>query len=130
MGEKRGEELILKVINAYGNHIGNEAKENAQTQGLPLKPENFKSDLPDMAWETEPVIVSDEERIRIHFCPLASEWLKWGDPQKARLYCFVDQAKMKGFNPEYEYVHIKNILDGDPYCELAIRPLKKRKSPS
>jgi nitroreductase len=28
---------------------------------------------------------------------------------------------MEGFNPEYEYIHVKNLLDGDPYCELVVR---------
>jgi nitroreductase len=93
-----------------------------------LTPENFESDLPDEAWRTEGVYVDGEERVRVHECPLASEWMEWGNPETARLYCGVDQAKMKGFNPEYEYVHVKNILDGDPYCELAIRPTKKAAS--
>ena len=48
-----------------------------------------------------------------------------GDTETARLYCFVDQAKMKAFNPDYEYIHLKNILDGDPVCELVIRPVEK-----
>ena len=78
----------------------------------------------------EKIVVDGEERIRVHHCPLASEWLEWSDPQKARLYCFVDQAKMKGFNPGYEYIHIKNLLDGDPYCELVVRPIEKEKEPS
>ena len=43
----------------------------------------------------------------------------------ARQYCFVDQAKMHAFNPDYEYIHIKNLLDGDPYCEIVVRAVKK-----
>jgi nitroreductase len=120
-GEERGLELIRKAIKAYGDHVGKDAREKALKKGLSLTPENFASDLPDLAWETETVIVDGEERVRVHHCPLAAEWLEWSDPKIARLYCSVDQAKMKGFNPDYEYVHIKNILDGDPFCELAVR---------
>jgi nitroreductase len=69
------------------------------------------------------VKVEGEERVRVYHCPLAAEWLLWGDPALARLYCGVDQAKIKAFNPEYEYVHVRNILDGDPYCELAVRKI-------
>jgi nitroreductase len=120
-GQEKGKELIRKAVDAYGERIGQEARIKAQENGLALSPENFESDLPDDAWETETVVVEGEERVRVHHCPLAAEWLAWGDPEKARLYCYVDQAKMKGFNPEYEYIHVKNILDGDPYCELVAR---------
>jgi nitroreductase len=125
LGEVKGHELIRRAVDAYGDRIGQEARKKAQEKGLALTPENFASDLPDGAWETETVLVDGEERERVHHCPLASEWMEWGDPEKARLYCYVDQAKMKGYNPEYEYIHVKNLLDGDPYCELVIRKRKQ-----
>jgi hypothetical protein len=120
-GKEKGEELIQKAIDEYGAMIGREARKKAQMKGFSLTPDNFISDLPDIAWEVESVVVDGEERARIHHCPLAAEWREWSDPNIARLYCHVDQAKIKAYNPDYEYLHIKNILDGDPYCELAIR---------
>ena len=128
LGEKRGVELIKRAINAYGTHIGNAARDKTLAKGRPLIPENFESDLPDLAWEGEKVTADGEERYRVYNCPLAKEWIELGEQKWARLYCFVDQAKMKGFNPGYEYVHIKNILDGDPYCELVVRPVSKNDS--
>ncbi|MBN1223712.1 MAG: L-2-amino-thiazoline-4-carboxylic acid hydrolase, partial [Candidatus Aminicenantes bacterium] len=125
LGEERGMALIRKAIDAYGDRIGKEAKKKAQKKGLHLTPENFESDLPLLAWDAEEVLVDGEARVRVHHCPLAAEWVDWGDPKKARIYCYVDQAKMHGFNPDYEYIHLKNVLDGDPYCELAVRPVKK-----
>jgi nitroreductase len=125
LGEGRGKELIRKAVDAYGERIGADAKKKAQDKGLALSPDNFESDLPEEAWETECVSVDGEERVRVHFCPLAAEWLAWGNPDRARLYCYVDQAKMKGFNPAYEYIHVKNLLDGDPYCELVVRRKKE-----
>jgi hypothetical protein len=125
LGEEQGMELIRKTIDAYGDYVGKEARRRAEDKGLPLTPNNFENDLPWLAWDGEEVEVDGEKRVRVHHCPLAAEWLEWGDPKKARIYCFVDQAKMHGFNPEFEYIHIKNVLDGDPYCELAVRPVKK-----
>ena len=125
LGEERGTELIRKAIDAYGAHIGKDARRRADEKGLPPTPEHFESDLPTLAWETEKVVVDGEERVRVHHCPLAKEWLDLGEGKKARPYCFVDQAKMAAFNPGYEYVHVKNILDGDPYCDLAVRRVKK-----
>jgi hypothetical protein len=39
----------------------------------------------------------------------------------------VDQAKYEAYDPDLECVHTKNVLDGDPYCELAVRSKKKKK---
>jgi len=130
LGEEKAMELTRKAVDAYGNRIGLEARKKAQEKGLSITPENFESDLPDMAWKTETLVIDNEERVRVHHCPLAAEWLEWGDPKKARLYCYVDQAKMKGFNPEFEYIHFKNLLDGDSYCELGIRQKEKKKPES
>ena len=126
LGESRGRELIRRAIDAYGDHIGREARCHVDERGLSPTPENFESDLPTLAWEMERVVVDGEERVRVQHCPLAEEWLTMGDPARGRLYCFVDQAKMRGFNPDYEYVHTRNVLDGDPYCELVVRPVKRK----
>lgn len=125
LGERKGTELIRKAIEAYGGHIGKDGRKKALDKGLSPTPENFESDIPDLAWEMEEVTVDGEKRTRVKHCPLAEEWLAWGDPSKARLYCHVDQAKMRAFNPDYEYVHLRTVLDGDPYCELAVRRSKK-----
>jgi hypothetical protein len=62
-GKEKGEELIRKAIDEYGAIIGGEARKKAQHKGLSLTPENFASDLPDIAWETETIIVDGEERV-------------------------------------------------------------------
>ncbi|MBW2059032.1 MAG: L-2-amino-thiazoline-4-carboxylic acid hydrolase [Deltaproteobacteria bacterium] len=128
LGEKRGAVLTRKAIDAYGTHIGHRARRRAEELGLPLTPENFESDLPDLAWQTESVVIDGEQRVRVHHCPLAAEWIELGEAKTGRLYCFVDQAKMRGFNPDFDYLHLRNILEGDPYCELVVRPSRKTDS--
>jgi hypothetical protein len=120
-GEDEGRRLVLKAISAYGAHIGRTAEDRARRKGLEPTPDNFQDDLPQMAWEAEEVVVEDEKRTRIYHCPLAEVWKELGNPKHARLYCFVDQAKMTAFNPDHTYVHLRNVLDGDSFCELAVR---------
>jgi hypothetical protein len=122
-GRERGIELIQKAIEAYGTDVGLAAQETAKKKGLKLTPDNFESDLPMLAWKAEEVIVDGEKRKRVHFCPVAKDLLETSDTETARLYCRVDQAKMHAFNPEYEFFHLKNLMDGDPYCELVVRPV-------
>ena len=101
-------------------------KEKTLAKGLPLIRENFQDDLPDLGWaDREKVEVEGEKRSRTYTCHLAKVWQELGAPELGRIYCFVDQAKYEAYNPEMECVHTKNVLDGDPYCELAVRPKKK-----
>lgn len=126
LGEERGKELILKAIQSYGEKVGKKVKEETLAKGLDLLIENYQEDLPTLGWEIERAIVEGEPRGRVHTCYLANFWKELGAPELGRFYCFVDQAKYKAYNPELECIHVKNVLDGDPYCELAVRSKKSK----
>jgi hypothetical protein len=127
LGDKQGKELSKKAVALYGELVGKKAKEKTLAQGLPLTKENFSNDLPSLGWgDSGKVEVEGEKRARVYTCHLAKVWKELGDPEIGRLYCFVDQAKYEAYNPELVCVHEKNVLDGDPYCELAVRPRKKQ----
>jgi hypothetical protein len=121
LGEERGKELILKAIHSYGEKVGKKVKEETLAKGLDLLIENYQEDLPTLGWEIERAIVEGEPRARIHVCHLANVWKDLGAPEIGRLYCYVDQAKYKAYNPTIECIHMKNALEGDPHCELAVR---------
>ena len=127
LGKEKGKELTQKAIRLYGEMVGKKARESALAKGLPTLAENFQNDLPTLGWaDREKVVVEGEKRARVHTCYLAEAWKELGVPEIGRLYCFVDQAKYEAYNPELECVHTRNVLDGDPYCELAVRTKKKK----
>jgi hypothetical protein len=126
LGEEKGKEIVKKAIYLYGERVGKRVKEKTLAKGLPTFPENFQDDLPPLGWEDkEKVIVDGERRSRIYTCHLAKAWKELRVPELGRLYCYVDQAKCKAYNPDLECVHVKNVLDGDPYCEIAVRTREK-----
>jgi predicted hydrocarbon binding protein len=128
LGKEKGKELAKKAIRLYGQMVGKKVRENTLAKGLPTLAENFQNDLPALGWaDREKVVVEGEKRARVHTCYLAETWKELGVPEIGRLYCFVDQAKYEAYNPELECLHTKNVLDGDPYCELAVRSKKKKK---
>jgi len=128
LGKEKGKELAKKAIRLYGEMVGKKVREKTLAKGLPILPENFQDDLPALGWASrEKVMVDGEKRARVHTCYLAEAWKELGDPEIGRLYCFVDQAKYEAYDPDLECVHTKNVLDGDPYCELAVRSKKKKK---
>lgn len=120
LGAERAEELITKAVWAYGSQVGSEARERTLAKGLDLTPENYSDDLPAVGWRNVPEELDGEKLTRVEFCPLAHEWRDM-DQRLARLYCFVDQAKMQAYNPDYTYVHVNNKLNGDACCRLAVR---------
>lgn len=120
LGEERGKDLILKAIQSYGREVGKKIREETLIKGMDLLVENYQEDLPSLGWEVERLTVEGEPRARIHVCHLADVWKALGAPELGRLYCYVDQAKYKAYNPNLECIHVKNVLEGDPYCELTV----------
>jgi hypothetical protein len=126
LGEEKGKALAKRAIELYGKEVGKLVKERTLAKGLSLTKENYQNDFPALGSteKREKVEVGGEKRLRICNCRLAKVWQELGVPKLGRIYCFVDQAKWEAFNPDLQCIHVKNVLDGDSYCELAIRPRK------
>lgn len=127
LGVEKGKALIKEAIQVYGEMVGKRIREKTLAQGLPLEAENFQDDLPPLGWEDKEVMeVEGERRARVYTCPLAKSWQELGAAELGRIYCFVDQAKYTAYNPELICVHTKNVLDGDSFCEIAVRKKKAK----
>jgi hypothetical protein len=127
LGEANGKRLIAQAIRAYGEHCGRAVREGVEALGLAPTAENFDKvpDLPHYGWETSTAVSSEgDTRPVATYCPLAATWRALGsEAQKlGRMYCYVDQAKQNAYDPGEEFIHSKNVLDGDPYCEFLVRP--------
>jgi hypothetical protein len=129
LGEEEGMRLIKKAIWAYGGHVGRVIREKVEAMGLPNSEENFDKipDLPKYGWDTDVVTLPNGETHPIaRFCPLAATLMELGEEgyRLGRLYCYVDQAKQEAYNPDVDFIHAKNVLDCDPYCEFVLQPHK------
>jgi hypothetical protein len=123
LGEAEARALTAEAIQRYGEHIGKTVRRGVEQMGLSNAAENFKrfADLPSVGWEGEVVETSHGPRQRITYCPLAAVWQELGAEEFGRMYCHVDQAKYRAFNPSARLVHTANVLDGDSYCEFDIQ---------
>jgi hypothetical protein len=123
LGEERAKDFTTEAIRRYGEHVGRTVRQGVEALGLTNDPENFDKspDLPSVGWEAAIAETEDGPRSCVTFCPLAAEWRELGVEAWGRLYCYVDQAKYRAFNPRAVLVHTKNMLDGDPYCEFDLR---------
>jgi hypothetical protein len=126
LGAEEGQKLIARAIKQYSQLIGERKRELAARSGANLSPESFLqlSDLPSFGMHDgiEEVEVAGEKRIRAHGCVMGQVWNEYGKGKLGRFYCMVDPASSMAFNPDHKLVHTKALPDGDPYCELVMRP--------
>ena len=126
LGEEEGQKMTARAIKEYGRLIGEKKKELALEEEEDLTPETFLglSDLPSIGMhdQIDEVEVDGEKRIRAYGCVMGKVWKELGKDELGRSYCMVDPASCMAFNPELKFVHTKALPDGDPYCELVIRP--------
>ena len=128
-GEEEGRRLISEAIRVYGESCGSAIRDEVLASGLPLSPENFSRprDLPRYGFEHGKVQAADgETHATVTFCPLAATFKAGGERAQrlGRLYCNVDQAKQQAYNPAFACVHVKNVLDGDEFCEFQLKAEK------
>ncbi len=124
LGEEEGKALIKQAIMEYGRECGRDVRRGVEEMGLDPTPENFHEvpDLPSRGWRRETVKVTDgRDEVRTTLCPLAVVFGEHDAEKLGRIYCWVDQAKVQGYNDDLECVHEHNVLDGDDYCEIVIR---------
>jgi predicted ArsR family transcriptional regulator len=114
LGEEKGKELITKAVHNYGEERGRAIREEVLSQGLKLSVENFYkfSDLPEFGWE------SDEEGVT--YCCYAQPWLERNEGELGKLYCEVDIAKIKAYNPKIKVKRLSSILEGKHCCKYQI----------
>ena len=120
LGEEKGRRLIADAIDGYGREVGERHRDKVIAAGLAPNCENYRAvpDLARLAWSPESMPrmeINGQER---PVCPLAKYWIEKGAREVGRLYCGVDQAKYRAFDPECECRHLQNVLDGDDGCQV------------
>ncbi len=123
LGQERARELTLEAIGRYGRRAGELARSHVESSGLPVTVDNMGStpDLPKVGWQARSTTgPAGDKRSTISYCPLAEAWQELGAERIGRLYCYVDQGKVEGYDPTLVCQHAQNVLDGDPVCEIVI----------
>ena len=130
LGREEGGKVVARAIKEYSRRIGEAKRKVAEDAGMDPGPESFRSvsDLPTIGMHDhiEEVEVDGETRIRAHGCVMGKVWNELGKGELGRYYCLVDPASSMAFDPDHKLVHTKALPDGDPYCELVMRPTTGR----
>jgi hypothetical protein len=128
LGDELGMKIISKAIKDYGTKIGEKTRDDVSKKGLTPIPENFSKgdsyaipNIPGLHTRREKIVVGGVQRNRSYGCMLAKVWEEYSEQKLGRLYCYMDAAKFMAFNPNYKYVHIKAMPDGDDFCEFEVK---------
>ena len=124
LGEDKAAAILRRAVAAYGADRGSRHRDKVVAAGLGGEPADYVRlpDLPPFGWEAAPVTDGENPtHVRITYCPFAEYWQEMDFAAIGRIYCRVDQAKYEAFHPAADLVHLKNVLDGDGYCEMVCR---------
>ncbi len=105
LGDKRGEEIIIKSILEYGQRIAEIVRQGGQ-------------DLPSYGVYSGEVYQDDKGRYNVTGCNLARIFKQYDELDLGRYYCYVDPAKSMASDLEKKLIHTSCEARGDGRCTL------------
>lgn len=122
-GEVKGEKIIRTAVRRYGEQRGQRMRLRAQRDGEPLSMLNY---MAYSEWQVGPGETEQrmpekvpEARSFVDRCPWHQAWVEGDLLRYGRLYCLeIDQALVRGFNPELRLEVLSTLSNDDRSCEF------------
>lgn len=111
---------IERAIVKFGYERGRKIACEVKSAGLPLTIENLDRfyDIPIAeGWDIHRKYELDKRENITDSCTFANVWLEKDWAEVGHIYCLVDIAIREGYSENIEFIPVKNILQGDEYCE-------------
>lgn len=123
VGEQSGQAVVRRAVRRYGEERGRRMAQRATANKHALSMPNYvvyaEYRLSPGAIPLKIVERVPHARIRAPRCPWYATWKENGLLSEGRLYCLeVDQALVRGFNPELELEVKATLPDGAAECEF------------
>lgn len=109
-----------RAIIEFGHERGRKIAEEVQAAGLPLTLENLDKfyDIPIAeGWSLHRSYENDQKMNVTDTCTFADVWLEKNWAEVGHIYCLIDIAIREGYSKNVKFCPIKNILEGDDYCQ-------------
>ena len=125
-GEEKGARIVRQSVRRYGEQRGRLMALRAQANGHPLTMANY---VAYSEWEggkddslQEVAERAPDTRVLIHRCPWNNAWAENDLTPYGRYYCLeVDEALVRGFNPDLRLDVKSTLPNDDSSCEFAFR---------
>jgi hypothetical protein len=126
-GSREGEASVRRAIQRYGNERGNRMALRAHAMGQELTMTNYLiygEWQPSGVTQTKSVMedTSPDVRMRVTQCPWNDAWMEYNLLPYGGFYCQeIDNALVKGFNPELTIEIGKTLSNQGQPCEFVYR---------
>jgi hypothetical protein len=127
LGEEKGTALIIKQMEEYGRSMGEATRKTFENQGVETSLDNyFTETYPEtsmyyFAWKGGVKKIAKDEWVEEwSYCPVAEGFKALGEEgvRIGELFCdYIDNAVVREFNPDYEYVR-ESSLNLNGVCRL------------
>jgi hypothetical protein len=123
-GKEDGEKIVRDAAWRFGFYRGQRMKERVLADGKELTLENYEkySDLPENnAWDATSECTETRLRECTNYCPYAKAWKELGLEDVGSLYCIQDEAMIRGYMEDVEFIRPKLFNDNEEsQCEMII----------
>lgn len=121
-----GKQAILEGVRRYGEERGKRMAARARENGHPQDFSGYllygEINFAETTSESQIVQRTPHVEVRATGCDWNDAWVKHGVLEFGRLYCQeIDQAIVRGFNPESRIEVSSTLSDGDDHCRFIFR---------
>ena len=117
--ERAAGTAVARAISRLGEERGRRIRERVDADGQAPTLDNLYKyyDLPiGEGWESTVERTDTGHVETVTYCPLAEVWRELGAPDRDVLYCDIDMAIIRGYNPDIRIERCESLLAGDGRC--------------
>lgn len=124
VGEGKGETVLRKAVQQYGNERGRRMALRASANRHPLTMANYLAysewrSTPGNAHDMQIIEKTPDARVQVRKCPWYGAWKENGLIPYGRIYCLeIDKALAQGFNPDLHLDVNATQPNGADHCEF------------
>lgn len=123
-GREEGERIVKDAVWRFGFYRGERIKKRVLDAGQELTLENFEkfSDLPENnAWDAHSTCTETSLKEYTTYCPYSKAWRELGLEDVGSLYCIQDEAMIKGYLENVEFIRSKIFNNNEEgHCDSII----------
>ncbi|HPV97242.1 MAG TPA: L-2-amino-thiazoline-4-carboxylic acid hydrolase [Spirochaetota bacterium] len=119
LGPERGEELLKKAIEEFGNERGRRIAETVRSRGKPLSLRNWiiYTDIAPENFAARPSFPEGDLQAKVGNCNFFNAAERWGLGEYAKIYCkYADYAILNGYNPDVTLLLEQRQWSGRDHC--------------
>lgn len=123
-GDEKGTKIVKDAVWRFGMYRGQKIREKVLAAGEDLTFENFEHfyDIPaNNGWDANSELTDTYLKEYTRYCPYSQAWKELGLEKVGSLYCEQDEAMIKGYMDNVEFIRPTLFNQNkDSHCEMIL----------